>query len=96
VLRPIDTSAMLSIQTFSPIQLKSPIFNFHGYLILTLGLMTILCPILAPNIFKKKDLKQLPGIGVLKKKKTYKFPNNIFDNIFFIYFRTNVTRKINH
>jgi hypothetical protein len=78
VLAPMLTFEILSIQTFSPIQASSPIFNFHGYLILTFGLMTIFLPMLEPNNFKRILLILLPGIDELKKKELVMYHKKYF------------------
>jgi hypothetical protein len=79
VLDPIVTVEILSIQTFSPIQTSSPIINFHGYLILTFGLMRIFFPILDPNNFKRKTLILFPGIAELKNKALITYHKKYFN-----------------
>jgi hypothetical protein len=68
-LLPIVTIARLSIQTPSPIHEWLPIVKNHGYLICTLGLITILDPTVAPNKSSIINLKKDgTGIDVLKNK----------------------------
>src|SRR5690606_35386864 len=67
-LEPIFTGARLSIQTFSPIQLLSPISSFQGYLIFTPGFITTPLPKRAPKSFRRNAFRPLEGFNELIKK----------------------------
>src|SRR6516225_5541980 len=67
---PISTWPKLSIHTFSPIQEKSPMDNFHGYLMLMDGFNTTPFPIFAPNSRRRAFLIPDPGFSGLMKNST--------------------------
>ena len=87
------SSARLSIQTPSPIQTKCPIESFHGYLILTCGLITTRTPILAPNRRSKKTFKGENGKSLFVKNKVLTKYHKTFlmDNLsLYVYFDRSV------